>query len=150
MRRFNIVCQRPSSRVPHIERSVVSIQRVTIYQTIKMPKLHKRLFKNPPGLKQNASVPGGFFTKKSKFSSQGLSKLWGCRYIKCQRKMQPFITKCCVQKNRFDGKVYMLRLSVSTEEYLLIGDNIKIAFLGGSHNHMRIMIDAPKEGSKAG
>ena len=39
----------------------------------------------------------------------------------------------------------MLRLSVSTEEYLLIGDNIKIAFLGGSHNHMRIMIDAPKE-----
>ena len=55
----------------------------------------------------------------------------------------------------------MLRLSVSTEEYLLIGDNIKkqikwnnedgsvifdsITFLGGSHNHMRIMIDAPKE-----
>ncbi len=59
--------------------------------------------------------------------------------------MQPFITKCCIQKNRFDGRVYMLRLSVSTEEYLLIGDNIKIAFLGGSHNHMRIMIDAPKE-----
>ena len=39
----------------------------------------------------------------------------------------------------------MLRLSVSTEEYLMIGDNIKIAFLGGSHNHMRIMIDALKE-----
>ena len=32
--------------------------------------------------------------------------------------MQPFITKCCVQKNRFDGRVYMLRLSVSTEEFL--------------------------------
>lgn len=26
----------------------------------------------------------------------------------------------------------MLRLTVSTEEYLMIGDNIKIVFLGGS------------------
>ncbi len=39
----------------------------------------------------------------------------------------------------------MLRLSVSTEEYLMLGDDIKIVFLGGSHNHMRIMIDAPKD-----
>lgn len=39
----------------------------------------------------------------------------------------------------------MLRMSVSTEEYLMIGDNIKLVFLGGTGNHIRIMIDAPKE-----
>ncbi len=39
----------------------------------------------------------------------------------------------------------MLRLTVSTEEYLMINDNIKIIFLGGSKNHLRIMVDAPKE-----
>lgn len=39
----------------------------------------------------------------------------------------------------------MLRLTVSTEEYLTIGDNVKIVFLGGSRNHLRIMIDAPKD-----
>lgn len=39
----------------------------------------------------------------------------------------------------------MLRLTVSTEEYLMIGGNIKIVFLGGSKNHLRIMVDAPKE-----
>lgn len=39
----------------------------------------------------------------------------------------------------------MLRLTVSTEEYLIIGDDIKIVFLGGSKNHLRIMVDAPKE-----
>ena len=39
----------------------------------------------------------------------------------------------------------MLRLTVSPEEYLMINDNIKIEFLGGTKNHLRIMIDAPKE-----
>lgn len=39
----------------------------------------------------------------------------------------------------------MLRLTVSTEEYLMIGDDVKIVFLGGSKNHLRIMIDAPRE-----
>lgn len=39
----------------------------------------------------------------------------------------------------------MLRLTVSTEEYLMIGDNVKLVFLGGSRNHLRIMIDAPKD-----
>lgn len=39
----------------------------------------------------------------------------------------------------------MLRLTVSTEEYLTIGENVKIVFLGGSKNHLRIMIDAPKD-----
>lgn len=39
----------------------------------------------------------------------------------------------------------MLRLTVSTEEYLLINENIKIIFLGGTKNHLRIMVDAPRE-----
>ena len=39
----------------------------------------------------------------------------------------------------------MLRLTLSTEEYLMLGDDIKIVFLGGSNNHLRIMVDAPKE-----
>ena len=39
----------------------------------------------------------------------------------------------------------MLRLTVSTEEYLMIGDDIKIVFLGGTKNHLRIMVDAPKD-----
>lgn len=39
----------------------------------------------------------------------------------------------------------MLRLTVSTEEYLQIGDDVKIVFLGGSKNHLRIMVDAPRE-----
>ncbi len=39
----------------------------------------------------------------------------------------------------------MLRLTVSTEEYLQINENIKIIFLGGTKNHLKIMIDAPKD-----
>lgn len=39
----------------------------------------------------------------------------------------------------------MLRMTVATEEYLMIGDDIKIVFLGGTGRHLRIMIDAPKE-----
>lgn len=39
----------------------------------------------------------------------------------------------------------MLRLTVSKEEYLMINGNIKLVFLGGTGNHMRIMVDAPKE-----
>ena len=39
----------------------------------------------------------------------------------------------------------MLRLTLSTEEYLQVGENVKIVFLGGSGNHLRIMVDAPKD-----
>ncbi len=39
----------------------------------------------------------------------------------------------------------MLRMSVAQEEYLMIGDDVKIVFLGGTGRHMRIMIDAPRE-----
>jgi len=43
------------------------------------------------------------------------------------------------------GRLKMLRLTVAQEEYLMIGDNVKLVFLGGSGRHMRIMIDAPKD-----
>ena len=39
----------------------------------------------------------------------------------------------------------MLRMSVKNEEYLMIGDQVKIIFLGGGGGQTRIMIDAPKE-----
>lgn len=38
----------------------------------------------------------------------------------------------------------MLKLTVRPGEYLLIGDEIKVVFTGGSANNMRILIDAPK------
>jgi len=38
----------------------------------------------------------------------------------------------------------MLRLTVAQEEYLMIGDDVRLVFLGGTGKHMRIMIDAPK------
>ena len=39
----------------------------------------------------------------------------------------------------------MLRLSLSKEEYLMLGEDIKIVFLGGSSRHMRILLDVPKD-----
>ncbi len=39
----------------------------------------------------------------------------------------------------------MLMLTVPKEEYLMIGKDIKITFLGGNNNQLRIMIDAPRD-----
>lgn len=39
----------------------------------------------------------------------------------------------------------MLRLTVAQEEYLQIGDNIKVVFLGRNGNFYHVMIDAPKD-----
>lgn len=39
----------------------------------------------------------------------------------------------------------MLRMSVAAEEYIMIGKDIRVIFLGGTGKHMRIMIDAPKD-----
>ena len=43
------------------------------------------------------------------------------------------------------GGFKMLMLTVPKEEYLMIGKDIKITFLGGNNNQLRVMIDAPKE-----
>ena len=39
----------------------------------------------------------------------------------------------------------MLRMSLKNGEYILVGDDVKIVFLGGGGGQTRIMIDAPKE-----
>ena len=39
----------------------------------------------------------------------------------------------------------MLRLSVQKNEYIMVGKDVKITFLGGAGNQAHIMIDAPKE-----
>jgi len=39
----------------------------------------------------------------------------------------------------------MLRMSVKNGEYIMVGDDVKIVFLGGGAGQTRIMIDAPKE-----
>ena len=39
----------------------------------------------------------------------------------------------------------MLRMSVKSGEYIMVGDDIKIVFLGCSGGQSKIMIDAPKE-----
>jgi len=44
-----------------------------------------------------------------------------------------------------DKEVGMLRLTVSTEEYLMIGEDVRLVFLGGTGKHLRIMIDAPRD-----
>ena len=86
-----------------------------------------------------------FLQKKLKFCSSQP------KYV-VQDKMQHSITECCISEKQQARKAEqnkevedMLRLTVSPEEYLMINDNIKIVFLGGTKNHLRIMIDAPKE-----
>ncbi|MCI8484538.1 MAG: carbon storage regulator [Lachnospiraceae bacterium] len=38
----------------------------------------------------------------------------------------------------------MLKLSVKPGEYVLIGNDIKVVFTGGSSHNLRILVDAPK------
>ena len=38
----------------------------------------------------------------------------------------------------------MLKLTVKPGEYLLIGDEVKLVFTGGSANNMHILVDAPR------
>ena len=39
----------------------------------------------------------------------------------------------------------MLRMSVKNGEYIMVGDDVKIVFLGSGAGQTRVMIDAPKE-----
>lgn len=38
----------------------------------------------------------------------------------------------------------MLKLTVKPGEYLLIGEEVKVVFAGGSANNLRILVDAPR------
>lgn len=39
----------------------------------------------------------------------------------------------------------MLRLSVNKNEYLMVGKDVRITFLGGNDRSLKLMIDAPRE-----
>ena len=39
----------------------------------------------------------------------------------------------------------MLKMTMCPQEYIQIGENIRIVFTGGSKNNMHILIDAPRE-----
>ncbi|MCI9136650.1 MAG: carbon storage regulator [Lachnospiraceae bacterium] len=39
----------------------------------------------------------------------------------------------------------MLKLSVKPGEYVLIGEEIKVVFTGGSSSNLRILVEAPKD-----
>ncbi len=38
----------------------------------------------------------------------------------------------------------MLKISLKQGQYVNIGDNIRVVYVGGTGNHGRLMIDAPK------
>ncbi len=38
----------------------------------------------------------------------------------------------------------MLKLTVKAGEYLLVGENIKLVFTGGSANSLHVLVDVPK------
>ena len=38
----------------------------------------------------------------------------------------------------------MLKLTVKPGEYVLVGNDIKVVFAGGSANNLRILVDAPR------
>jgi sRNA-binding carbon storage regulator CsrA len=42
-------------------------------------------------------------------------------------------------------RLLMLRLSVNKNEYLMVGNDVKITFLGGNDSTLKLMIEAPKE-----
>lgn len=39
----------------------------------------------------------------------------------------------------------MLNLTIKAGEYFAIGDDIKVVVVGGTRNHYKIMVDAPRE-----
>lgn len=39
----------------------------------------------------------------------------------------------------------MLKLSLKQGEYLNIGDNIRVVYAGGTGNHIRLLVDAPRD-----
>ena len=39
----------------------------------------------------------------------------------------------------------MLKLSLKQGQYVNIGDDIRVGYVGGSGNHARLLIDAPRE-----
>jgi carbon storage regulator len=63
----------------------------------------------------------------------------------CKNKNATFFIKCCISQERNRNRRFeMLKLSMKPGEYLLIGENVKVVFTGGSGNNLHILVDAPK------
>ena len=67
-------------------------------------------------------------------------------------KMQHFCKLCCkkimdvITKNvSVQGGNRLLKLSLKQGEYLNIGDNIRVVYAGGAGNHIRLLVDAPRD-----
>jgi len=53
---------------------------------------------------------------------------------------------CGSMEEKRDREVLkMLNLTIKAGEYFTIGDDIKVVVTGGSGNHYRVMVDAPRE-----
>lgn len=66
------------------------------------------------------------------------SRLWLAHFERTRKQIKDII-----KQSR--GGAKLLRLSVQKNEYIMVGKDVKITFLGGVKNQAHIMIDAPKE-----
>ena len=66
------------------------------------------------------------------------SRLWLTHFERTGKQIKDII-----EQSR--GGAKLLRLSVQKNEYIMVGKDVKITFLGGVKNQAHIMIDAPKE-----
>ena len=66
------------------------------------------------------------------------SRLWLTHFERTRKQIKDII-----EQSR--GGAKLLRLSVQKNEYIMVGKDVKITFLGGVKNQAHIMIDAPKE-----
>lgn len=67
-------------------------------------------------------------------------------------KMQHFCKLCCkknhgcdYKKRKCAGSNRLLKLSLKQGEYLNIGDKIRVVYAGGAGNHIRLLVDAPRD-----
>ena len=71
-----------------------------------------------------------------------------CKQKKCNisvsyvaKKIMDVITK----NVSVQGGNRLLKLSLKQGEYLNIGDNIRVVYAGGAGNHIRLLVDAPRD-----
>lgn len=76
-----------------------------------------------------------------------IDPMQGCtEMIQSKDAQKRFRARTHVSRFMKNKEVYrMLRLSVNKDEYLMVGKNVRITFLGGNGNSLKLMIDAPKE-----
>lgn len=59
---------------------------------------------------------------------------------------EDFLLSIAQGSKEIAGRLYvMLNLTIKAGEYFAIGDDIKVVVVGGTRNHYKIMVDAPRE-----